>query len=365
METQTYETIYLALDELGLKAERTNFDDSLMVSTGRIFDPAGTYSCQGSANGFGHENKYIAESIEHAMLGQCTTPIKPMKVVDIKSQIEFMRDGLVKRAHQESVVGTVEFKRLSNRQISVHVPAAWATRTKKQDNCGIDNSIYTSSGFSFGPDPESAILHGFLELLERQALSQFLYALDTDTNFLLRQLEPDLWAKDLELRFGGKISIYQLADIISVKTVMVVFYPDTGNSRFPIPQVSSKASMKLGEAFEGAINEMTQILYLYSSEGFEEDTQVLANKDFFEKHRKSILLPEIRTVKRNVHPYAKNYSIYEIVGLLEKVGFFPCFRIAKQFSCGACVVQVFIPGFEKYNLVRQGIAAPVHGNMNL
>jgi hypothetical protein len=120
------------------------------------------------------------------------------------------------------------------------------------------------------------------------------------------------------------------------------------------------------------MNEMRQILFLYDDEVRREDLDVIEDVSFVNRHRPSVYLRPFaeayNTCKLNgskkpqtvspLRPCAANVN--EVISNIQSDGYSPLIRIAKQFRSGAVVVQIFIAGFEKYNLVRLGSEVPIH-----
>ncbi|MEN0058354.1 MAG: YcaO-like family protein [Bdellovibrio sp.] len=352
------------LQEMQVRFESLESDESLQVSFGRLLTSDGNPLSYGSANGSLHKIKVIAECIEHACFTKKSST-QTTTLRQIMQQKEFQTDRVLRSLDSNISTQTVSFQRWSEPQKSVQVPAIWCMPVDKTAE-SLPASLYSSSGFSFGLHKDMSLQHGLLELIERHEVSHLLYALDHHLPWKVRKLEQPPLAKELEKKFAGSLEVFEISRIFSVPTVFCIFYPDGKNSRFPLPQTSSKTAIHLETALTGAISEMTQILFLYSDEEYQEDLAITQNELLSIPHFSALFLEELR--KSSPHSFMPATSLPKdlphldvAVKKIEDQGYFICERTVQSFASGACVSQVFIAGFEKYNLIRLGIQTPWHG----
>lgn len=363
------------VQELNLKTETLEQFQDGTVSFSALINDQQQEASAGSGNGALSEEKSWAECLEHAFFNpsrlsiSSSSQISSLKSIqEIRAQTQFQKDGILKNLSGEQCLETVELKQISDSNILVSVPSEYVQIQKDKSRLPILPKTCSTSGYSFHQSPTEAISHGLFEVIERHQFSNLLIQ-KSGMQISIDSLPVDILSrvKLLEQKFEGEIRLLIAEIEFDVVTSIFVFYPKT--SFFPIPQTAQKCKKTLLESIAGSLAEMEQILFLYTEEEQQEDLQVkaqmnsglydsLVNLEFvrqFPQISFQSLLSRLESVP------AVATSLGGIVQKIEQKKYYPVFRIIHNFSNGCCVAQVFVPGFEKFNLIRLGHIVPIHG----
>lgn len=354
------------LKQMNLKAQVIRqFGQKVTFSA--LFDSKGTEVSAGSGNGDESELKSWAECIEHYFFLHSTFPLEERSAKQLMEQTGFRPDGVLKTLCDNQVLSTIPFESLDGLGTTVQVPLDYVSRQKLPNSEPRLRKFCSSSGYSFHQSREEALLHGLCEVTERHEFSNGLlgrqptYQINRDS--LSDHLKEEI--ENLERQFNGELALFTVEPQFGVWTTFFVFYPKS--DEFPLPQTSQKARMDLTSSIQGSLSEMRQILSLYSEEERQEDLAVLRmphlkNHPCLDlegfRQKRPVPVSELR-VRREGSRHIENELNFLVQTLLKK-GFHPLARVIFEFENGCQVTQVFVPGFEKYNLIRLGVEVPTH-----
>ncbi len=391
VESQMRNKLDECLQELKLNKQIIEQSSDKRVTFSCLYNLEGEEVSAGSGNGLSSEVKSFAESIEHLFVYKFRSQILKKSISEIKNQIEFKNDKILNAIDKNEKIETSLFRSLLEPQKLIYVPTNYVEMGSQERDFHKLTQYFSSSGFSFHSNFIEATYHGLLELMERHIYSKFLlgYYNAVSVNFEVVNSgneAVDKWVfehvKKMELQFNGKIILLLIISPFAVNTTLAIFYPNDNSSdkKILIPQIGSKCALNFGESLVGSINELNQVLYLYSDEEKNEDQKIL-NKFLDDKNALNIVL--LSDIKSNVNSYCcfndsrLNYSksgvakllkttedkISYLIIQLKDLGYYPLFRIINEFKNECCIVQTFIPGFEKFNLIRNGIKLEPHMKM--
>lgn len=215
------------------------------------------------------------------------------------------------------------------------------------------------------------MLHGLNEIIERHALSKILMSLCGQYERLLLtspsvDLLDEIFSDQAELR-----SIARRMKVLITKTIYGVYFsmaiPKRPDGRYPICPVGSGCSVDPHVAIERASTELLQALEL-----FDESEKVADLKAYALMQRSLMLQPLINLeILRNVEYTCKRLdppkrkSVTDQVDYIIKKTSLTGLRVLRRalftFDNGCAVTQVYIPGLERFNLIRAGIpVVPQH-----
>jgi ribosomal protein S12 methylthiotransferase accessory factor len=341
------------------------------VST--LLNSKGIVAAEGAGKGADCRVGALAESIEHYALEHLSSQhVHRYTVNDVQTQSLLKFDGvLANLSNPEACLDCVEMTDLQTDRI-IKIPAVLQipNPTLIYDLCQMPELKYlsrysTNSGTAFGCSESEAMLHGLNEVIERHTLSTVLMSLCGQHDSLMLK-SPD--AEILNTLFPGKSqtdSIISRYKILFMPTTFGVYFsmaiPKAPDERYPICPIGSGCSVDPRIAIERAITELSQTIDLYDTE--EKSSDLIA---YALLKRSPALHPLIHLEKlRNIGHTCKrldpllNLSVVEqaefVIEHLNALGFRVLRRTLATFANGCAVTQIYVPGLERFNLVRAGI----------
>lgn len=359
------------LQELNAKANVLKSSSEYKVTMSQILDNSNNELAAGSGNGENSEQKSIAESIEH----HCFLTSRPnyfqTNIEQVKQQKEFSKFKHIHTLDTKATIDVTEIQHLTNPSRTCLVPTNMIAFGHAQRTNSLLKEFSSSSGCSFHRSFDEAINHGLLELIERNHVSLFLLK-KLSGSLITFEEEHSLNQKFnfINSSFKGKVELIKINQNSAVHTVVAIFR--SNDVRFPLPQSAHKTAWTISQAIDGALSELTQILYLYSEEEKSEDLNAIEILKNDLQHQDALWLEnllivdsfhitkELYAADNEITDQNKKEKFIRTVEQIQNDGFSILFQILKKFNNSCCVVQVVIPGFEKYNLIRLGTKVPTH-----
>lgn len=371
--TEALFNIMSSLHTLGLSAATRYTTPSKLVATAELFDDNDNLVESGAGKGPDSLIGALAESIEHfstfqpladAPIGYRSDKIATQKAVTddgiftslppTEKSIECFR--LTSLNNNEELLAPCVLLRPETTQ-NIHEDSNSALRFL---------SRYSSnSGIAFGCTENEALLHGAHETIERHILSLFYMTvcglgptikLYTPSATLL---QTALRSHPAALASANRLQVIIIKDVLSV--YFAVAFPKAGPGAHHLSPIGSGCSLEIHTAIQRAVTEQFQSEDLYDA--FEES---IDRKTFdllsTSRHLKHLIvfapltratLPTIETpahidsltVSEQLEKLQKNLSN-------KRMEIFR--RTVARFSGNSIVTQIYIPGLERFNIIRNG-----------
>lgn len=368
------------ISSLGLNYTVSLSKTSDLIATAALTDKAGKILSEGAGKGPFCRVGALAECIEHLYatgdVTQQTTLIESRKILLKKFTI--VDEVIANLPNKDISLPCLLFSDISGGS-EVQVPAALISTNRKlletTMNCPDTNFLArysTNSGTAFGCSFNEAILHGLNEVIERHTLS---YLLMSACKQSLRQYtytpSPTLMSLVCLELCDASIDISWMK-ILLVESTSGVFFsaalPKESESQFILCPVGSGCSTSPVTAITRAITELIQITALHDESENKLDSITYDLLDSHPLLRNLIKLAEFRkedhavwnkSIDSRTPPIEKQINL--IVNSLKRTGHNTSYRVLKKFDNGCIVTQVYIPGMDRFNLIRAGSAvAPQH-----
>ncbi|WBM32348.1 MULTISPECIES: YcaO-like family protein [Pseudomonas] len=351
-------------DRLGLHSQIKLSKINSLVATCHLYESAYKEVSCGAGKGDLFELGALAESLEHYFVDKAT-PI----LIDSDQILESIApydDWLLKSIPPDCRIPSLSFQAL-NTYDEITIPAILvAPCSKNIDEIektagGFLAKYATNSGTALGCTENEALLHAINEALERHALSMYYLSLCGLTS------PPKLYKPSssfLEETFGHdsklirqihKLEIYLTHDFYDVPFCIAVSRCKKEGS---LSSVGSGSSINPGIALYRAVTEQIQCAELSGPEEKQED-QAVAKMLAHSTRLSALLHPCPRYAVPAFHPPRTDLSVRGQVKRtlinLEKQNTAAFYRTLYEHPNFATVVQVFIPGLERFHLIRSGI----------
>jgi hypothetical protein len=373
------------LDGADFSYEMVLSDDDMEVSRVVLFRADGQEITAGAGKGRHHVLSAHAEAIEHYIsINVRTAAQEKRRLKEVVHQSAFKKDYYIQQILEkgsEDIIPVEKFHKFTSDE-ACWVPAGYvdpftpdhaATPEGLNETTKSLAKLASNNGGALGLCFEDSLLHGLNECIERHYLSKFFQDMighktsvswiiyDDELNFSYIQKR-----KSIEQKLGHVITVY--AQTVFGSYAAFSFLPD--NKKPCLHLVGGGSSVSLPMAIQRSIDELAQIelLKTFLKEpkflaDFEEAFQIVYAYDGL---RPLIELPEKRilsiaqTVKyspmetslpRAMSPSQQvNYLVENIVTR----GYTPTYRTLSS-SKGVWVTQIFVPGFDAFYLIQNGI----------
>lgn len=350
-----------------------------IVATCALKDKNGVTLGEGAGKGINSKVGAMAESIEHFALDNYSCrDLVGFPVREIRHQQLLTMDGILANLPDSSeLIDCIEMTDAQQGRI-VWLPAVLQlphdyliNKIKEKPRLSFLRRYSTNSGVAFGCSENEAVLHGLNEVIERHILSKVLMSLCGQHERLLlasprREILDEVFARSAEIR-----SQAEGMKILITKTIYGVYFcmaiPKRPDGRYPMCPIGSGCSMDARIAIERAVTELTQSLELFDQSEMEGDLKAYALIRRSVNLHPLISLEILRNIdyvfKRLDPPQRVSVSdqIDSITAKIASTGLVVLRRAFLEFGNGCAVVQVYIPGLERFNLVRAGLpVVPQH-----
>jgi ribosomal protein S12 methylthiotransferase accessory factor len=352
---------------------------SKLVALCKLRNSRGVDISQGAGKGRNCLVGAIAESLEHFVLDHHSSRgLVSARVDEVRNQRILNLDGLLANLPDtNALIDCFEMADMQDRAVAI-LPAVLqlphrnvAERTAALPEASYLTRYSSNSGAAFGCSKDEAILHGLNELLERHTLSKILMSLcGQHERLLLQSPSPgvldEVFSADNQLR-----ALSENMKLLVTKTIFGVYFcmaiPKKPDGRYPICPTGSGCSVSPHVAIERAVTELLQTLTLFNQ------TEKVNDQKAYELMRRSLKLRPLISLEilrnwdltSNRYDPPRRVSVRDQIDyVLEKIfatGRRVFHRTLFQFSNGCVVTQLYIPGLERFNLVRAGIpVVPQH-----
>jgi len=378
--TEALFNIMSTLHTLGLSAVTRYTTPSKLVATAELFDDNDNLVESGAGKGPDSLIGALAESIEHFSTFQplADAPIR-YRSDKIATQKAVAEDGIfTSLPPTENLIECFRLTSLNNNE-ELFAPCILLCPETTQNIHEDSNSAlrflsrYSSnSGIAFGCTENEALLHGIHETIERHILSLFYMAvcglgpaieLYTPSTALL---ESALASHPAALVSADRLKVIIIKDVLSV--YFAVAFPKAGPGAHHLSPIGSGCSLEIRTAIQRAVTEQFQSEDLYDAaeESIDRETFDLLSKS---RHLKNLIdfAPLIKTTPPIIDTPAHiaSITVSAQLELLQKnlsiKGMEIFHRTVARFSGNSIVTQIYIPGLERFNIIRNGrLVVPQH-----
>lgn len=361
--------------ELKLKVRFLYLDEHMNVTHVLFIDHEGNTLSEGSGKGFESIVGAIAECLEHYALIYASPSLILCNLQKIYEQKFVYYDGLIQSLQftEGDKINCVEFNSIGKSGDTILIPAVLVSygylniNQIKLESEKYLIKYYTNSGTAFGCTVNEAIIHGINEIIERDSLSNLYNKIIRDEELNIFKVSDkilaDIFYDNEEIRsFLSSIIVYFDGE----NTLIPFSFAILKDSNHPITLIGSGCSIFSHAAIYRAVTELYQICILYDDKMLKEDEK---NRAFLEENprlTKLIDLTKLNVYKMITQLPSKNrmklsQQINYLENKLSKIGKQVYTNTIRKFQYGFVVVQVYIPGMDRFELVRNGMkVVPQH-----
>ncbi|MFQ6556641.1 YcaO-like family protein [Pseudomonas sp. Lb2C1-1] len=371
--TEALFNIMSTLHTLDLSAVTRYTTPSKLVATAELFDGNDNLVESGAGKGPDSLIGALAESIEHFSTFQplADAPIR-YRSDKIATQKAVTEDGIfTSLPYTEKLIECFRLTSLNNNE-ELFAPCV-LLRPETTQNIHEDSnsalrflSRYSSnSGIAFGCTENEALLHGAHETIERHILSLFYMAvcglgpameLYTPSAALLRTA---LRSHPAALASANRLQVIIIKDVLSV--YFAVAFPKAGPGAHHLSPIGSGCSLEIHTAIQRAVTEQFQSEDLYDAaeESIDRETFDLLSKSRRLKHLidfAPVTTATLPTIDAPAHINSTTVSaqLEKLQKNLSNTGMKIFRRTVARFSSNSIVTQIYIPGLERFNIIRNG-----------
>lgn len=382
-ETTSSEALYnimSTIHALGLNPIAHYADATKLVATAQLFDNCNNFVESGAGKGPDALIGALAESIEHfSTFRSHTDDHISQRSESIATQKTAENDGLfINLPHSEELIKCFKLTTLDNKQTLLIPCILLCPRTadkslsKNSSAVNFLNRYSSNSGIAYGCTEDEALLHGTLEVIERHILSLFFMATCAiGPKIDLYKPSKDLLRKSLQndessLERADKLQIIIIKDVMSVYFSVAI--PKEGPGGLHLSSIGSGCSLDICTAIQRAVTEQFQadVLYDAAEEANDRKTLDLLSSS---KNLKSLIdfspIKNLRLPTFHYHSQNSRTTVSEQIKTLDaellKTNKQIFRRTVTRFSDKSIVPQTYIPGLERFNIIRNGLlVAPQH-----
>lgn len=363
---------------LDLEAITRYTDNHKLVAVAELFDKSNAAVEAGAGKGPNSLVGALAESVEH----YCALQLSPaessiQQCAFISNQHAASHDGfLTNLRFKNEAIDCFKLTTL-DRTEDLFIPSV-LLRPKLHDQprseageAHLFLSRYSSnSGSAFGCTQAEALLHGANELIERHVLSKlFLAICSLGPSITLYRPSSALLARSLQnaphaLGLAEKLQIIVVCS--SMNSYFSIALPKSGPGDFHLSPIGSGNSLDIQIAIQRAVTEQIQASALYDAPQEKIDRKTfafLANSKSlrhlidFEPIR-ALKLPPIDEPPAHLTPSVP-LQLKTLNNNITDSGRKLYYRVITDFPGNGIVCQSYIPGLERFNIIRNGcLVAP-------
>lgn len=340
---------------------------SKLVATCTLTNLQGSTVSAGAGKGEHCDLGALAESIEHYVTeSQNYIQTADTRAMELLKADSFKDDWLIKSVPDWCVLPTCELQSIDS-DTQLCVPAILLSPTTQLACAGVENpdlaylvKYSTNSGTGLGCSENEALLHALNETIERHALSvYYLYLCG-----LITELELNTPSQAfLDRTFSAQPSLLKHCDNLHIYLTRqfydLYFCIAVGKNENPIllSTVGSGCSSDPGVALYRAITEQLQCETLKSDEEVDEDDQTarfLANSGRLSRLIHPVPQSDLKQVFPNPSTLSVRTQLKNTLIQLKKHHRGVYLRTLFNEPGLGCVLQVYIPGLERFHLIRCG-----------
>lgn len=360
-------------EKLDLVQEITLHGLHQLTATCTLYSPMGHPVSMGAGKGRDCELGAVAESLEHYFLErQAEQPPKHHFGSRITESNHYHDDWIIRSIPAETTVPSFGMQTLEHHQ---HIivpsillnPALHCSENAETSGAAFLSKYSSNSGTALGCTENEAFLHAINEAIERHALSAFyLSVCGLGPQFKLMTPAPELIQESFAKHPGllnhvDQLNIY-MTDVFYGVVFCIAIAPPEHSGDLSI--VGSGCSAHAGVALYRAVTEQIQCAQLRGDDEIEEDQRTAALLAGSNKlHRLLYPRPDkvhavFRPPQTCNSPRAQIQTTLRRLAEHRRTVFYHCLFNEPGL---ACVVQTYIPGFERFHLIRSGIpVVPQH-----
>lgn len=377
------EKILAAVSALNLTAHANYKNTTKTVATCSLIGPNNVIVSEGAGKGQNCKVGAIAESLEHYLMGHTIRQnMLSASAHEIRSQHLISQDRLLTSLPDTDKQIDCVLMRDIHCGEAVRIPAILqvpdmhlSKKIQSDQTISFLARYSTNSGLAFGCSEQEAILHGLNEVIERDLLSQVLMSVCGRAQKLQLYRPSD---EMLARVFSGSLALFSATrnmKIFMTETIYGSYFsmaiPKRPNGRHPICPIGSGCSADPYIAIERSVTELIQALEMFDHSEKKID---LKARDFINKVpflRPLINLEPLRNIELNSCLFrpATGASVAEqvvhITNKISSAGYRVLLRAVFNFSNRCNVSHVYVPGFERFNLIRSGLPVVPQRHLNI
>ncbi|MHC8353996.1 YcaO-like family protein [Pseudomonas sp. LB3P81] len=372
--------IMSTIHTLGFEAVARYAGPSKLVATAELFDKNNNLVESGAGKGPDSLIGALAESIEHfSIFNTHANDVSKHRCDSIAAQKAAERDGIfTSLPGAEESIECFKLTTLCKKE-SLLVPCVLLCPITEKNKYS-DQSLamqflarYSSnSGTAFGCTEAEALLHGTHEIIERHILSLFfmsvcgigpkmkLYA--PSKALLTKALQNNSYA----LENADELQIVIIKDVLSV--YFSVAFPKNGAGGSHLSPIGSGSSLDICTAIQRAVTEQLQSSELYDAAEESMDRKTFELLSCSNKLKNLIDLSPIKKITLPVLDDPLQTLTETVSAQLDTLqknllqsGLKLFRRTILHHSNNSIVTQTYIPGLERFNIIRNGrLVAPQH-----
>jgi ribosomal protein S12 methylthiotransferase accessory factor len=350
------------------------------VTQAVLRDRDGRVKATGAGKGTGEQAKASAafETLEHHFFMTANqthaSDLEVRSIETLVSQPSAEQDlmfAYLEAVYPDSAVGCGLYAAVGDAEATILVPLFFVDPTYCSEPLPGDRFIYeqfrryaSSNGHATGATLNEALLHGLLEVIERDALSRFFLGRYQHgrryTNRLVtsQSLPGDLAALKEELcrRFGGRVDLLDITTDIEVPTYIAEF---RGGRVAPLSAYGCGCSLGGSYALERSLTELLQVLVDPAEPQTRANSQFLRAIQRWRQLASLVLDPldgDIHYVEalQDIPPPSVVDALALVSERLTSRGYQPVYRVTTPVDYPVTGVSVYLPGAERFFLARVG-----------
>lgn len=348
---------------LGLDSVIDKIDESIAIAA---LYAQGELIAEGAGKGKSCEIGALAEAFEHYCLQNEILNETPIEAAKIAKQHALHSDGVIQSLSCfNEHVEVVKFKSLFGED-EIAIPQLLVSPRDALPE-GICHKIIeryaTNSGTALGCSFEEAILHGLNEVIERHILSLLMLdsigeGCEVKTHEISKK-NINCLLSCIDFKPHGSIRVYFVDDLLGSFFCLAV--RDGEEDTFSLPQIGSGCSQSFLLAFSRAVFELVQAETLYGYEERcidEQAIRIISRSKRLEGLRKmrpiSSKVTDYLPEPNGKFPNRPREQVNSALNSLKRSEFAPYYRVLNEMASSVFVVQVYVPGMERFNLIRSG-----------
>ncbi|CAM3250186.1 hypothetical protein BZK31_27960 [Pseudomonas floridensis] len=371
--------ILQATSSLSLSASLAYENSSKTVAICVLSDNEGRRVSEGAGKGYHCDIGALAESIEHYALSyDWSRHLVESAVKSVRLQPLLKMDGFV--ANLPSDCSVINCVTLTDMQSGApvllpavlqmpHIPLT--EKACAQAELSFLNKYSSNSGVAFGCSRPEALLHGLNEVVERHVLSKIFMSLCGQHErlmlaFVSTEILDDIFCKGSDFR-----SAVETMKILIVETIYGVYFsmaiPKRPDGRYPICPIGSGCSVDPRVAVKRAASELLQATQLFDESEKATDFRAYALMRKVPALQPLLQLDVLRNIDlpcKRLTPSVRMSVTDQMEHMIKKIsstGLRMLSRTVLAFENGCAVTQVYVPGLERFNLIRAGLpVVPQH-----
>ncbi|MNJ31984.1 YcaO-like family protein [compost metagenome] len=342
-------------------------DNDNLVATCSLYSPSGEEVSSGAGKGRYCELGAVAESLEHHFLEQCIgDEPEVISGARIHGCTHSHDDWLLKSVPASLDIPAFRLNSLHGDE-SIYVPAALLNPCSGyveeilETEASFLTKYSSNSGMAFGCTENEALLHAINECIERHALSVYYMSVCKLMPALKLQIPSNSFLEDAFctdktlLAHAKKLTLFLTNEFYGAFFCIAIAKREIDCS---LSVVGSGCSADPSVALYRAVSEQLQCSRLRRPKEKQEDLStacMLGSSKRLSKLLTPIIDYPAETLNRGTSSQGMRAQIQQATEKLHEHGRSVFYRTLFNKPGLACVVQAYIPGLERFHLIRSGI----------